>query len=116
MILKRMNEFDSTHQAGLEQYNVYGFGVFSDLVAGVMSDTTEEKIGTVSDVLVDEAGQLQYLVIDLGLPVVGRQVLLASDRVRVDQKHNRVYATGITREQAASLPEYSAEALRSQAR
>jgi PRC-barrel domain len=116
MILKRMNEFDSTNQAGLEEYNVYGFGVFSDLVAGVMSDTTEEKIGTVSDVLVDEAGQLQYLVIDLGLPVVGKQVLLGGDRVRVDQKHNRVYATGITREQAVSLPEYSAEALRSQAR
>ena len=113
MILKRMNDFDSSHQAAFEQYNVQGFGVFSDLVAGVMSDTTEEKIGTVSDVLVDEAGQLQYIVIDLGLPVVGRQVLLAGDRARVDLKHNRVYATGLTREQATSLPEYSAEALRS---
>jgi hypothetical protein len=112
MFLKRMNEFDPSYRAEFEQYNVYGFAVFSDLVAGVMSDITEEKLGTVSDVLVNETGQLQYLVVDLGLPSLSRQVLLPNDRIRIDQKHNRVYATGLSKEQVQNLPEYSAEALR----
>ncbi|MBD3880803.1 PRC-barrel domain-containing protein [Phormidium tenue FACHB-886] len=111
-----MNEFDPNYQAELEQYDAYGFVVLSDLISGVMSEAAEERIGMVRDVLVNEKGQLQYLVVDLGLPTVCRQVLLSGDRIRIDKDKNRVYAVGISRKQAEDLPEYSAEAMRNQAR
>jgi hypothetical protein len=113
MILKRINEFDPNRTSNAEHANIIGFDVVSDLIAGVMTDVSEERIGTLSDILVDETGALQYLVINLGNSTIGRLVLLPGNRVRVDRQNNRVYATGITRQQAEALPEFSAQSARS---
>lgn len=73
----------------------------------VYAGRTNEKIGTIHDVLVDETGRFRYLVIDTGFWIFGKKVLLPVGRCRVDAGAKRVYAMGLaTKEQAESLPEY----------
>lgn len=73
----------------------------------IYSRKTDEKIGTIHDVLVDETGRFRYLVIDTGFWVFGKKSLLPVGRCSVDAVNERVYATGLTsKEQAERLPEY----------
>jgi len=73
----------------------------------VHAGRTEEKIGSIYDVLVDQTGRFRYFVIDTGFWVFGKKVLLPVGRCRVDTDAQRLYATGIaTKEQAEKLPEY----------
>ncbi|HEY9658228.1 MAG TPA: PRC-barrel domain-containing protein [Allocoleopsis sp.] len=87
--------------------SLIGFGVFSDLVAGVLSDTTHERIGTVREILTDATGRVQYFVVELGcFPYYSRLVLLPSDRAYIHLDSDRVYAAGISKEQAERLPPF----------
>jgi uncharacterized protein (TIGR02271 family) len=71
---------------------------------------TDEKIGSVHDILLDERGQFRYLVIDTGFWIFGKKVLLPVGSCRVDDVANRIYATGIaSKDQAERLPEYHDE-------
>lgn len=73
----------------------------------VYAANNDEKIGHVDDALVDESGYFRYLVIDTGLWVFGKKVLIPIGRCRVDNDSNRIYAMGLeTKEQAEQLPEY----------
>lgn len=67
---------------------------------------TNEKIGGVYDVLVDDSGRFRYFVIDTGFWVFGKKVLLPVGRARMDYDNHRVYVTGMNKEQAENLPEY----------
>jgi len=69
---------------------------------GVYNQGNDEKIGTVSDALVDEQGNFRYLV-DLGLWIFGKKVLLPVGRARFDYNPARVYVVGMTKEQAEAL-------------
>ena len=66
----------------------------------------QEKIGTINDILVDEEGRFRYVVVDLGFWIFGKKVLMPVGRTRIDYNDNRIYALGMTREQAENLPEY----------
>ena len=68
---------------------------------------TNDKIGGVYDVLVDESGRFRYFVIDTGFWVFGKKVLLPVGRARIDYDRHRIFATGMTKEQAENLPEYN---------
>lgn len=57
--------------------------------------------------MVDEQGRFRYLVVDTGFWVFGKQVLLPVGRSRIDQNNRRIYAVGLTKEQAEDLPEFS---------
>ncbi|MGD2181733.1 DUF2382 domain-containing protein [Lusitaniella coriacea] len=70
---------------------------------------TEDKVGGVHDLLVDESGRFRYLVIDTGFWFFGKQVLLPVGRARVDHSDDRVYAMGMTKEQAERLPKYDSD-------
>jgi uncharacterized protein (TIGR02271 family) len=73
----------------------------------VYAGKTQEKIGTIDDVLVDETGRFRYFVIDTGFWIFGKKVLLPVGRCHVDANARRIYAIGIaTKEQAEKLPEY----------
>ena len=69
-------------------------------------DYTNDKIGSVHDILVDETGRFRYLVIDTGFWIFGKKVLLPVGRASIDYSDKRVYASGLTKEQAENLPEY----------
>jgi len=66
----------------------------------------QEKVGTISDILVDEEGRFRYVVVDLGFWIFGKKVLMPVGRTRIDYNDSRIYAIGMTREQAENLPEY----------
>ncbi|MGC9526891.1 MAG: DUF2382 domain-containing protein [Limnospira sp.] len=72
----------------------------------VYSSTNDNKIGSVHDALVDENGYFRYFVIDTGFWIFGKKVLLPIGRSRLDYTNERLYALGLTQEQAEALPEY----------
>jgi len=97
-----MFDFQYVRTGGSKHFSIRGAEVFSDLVAGVLSATTKEKIGTVSEVLRNKAGKIEALVVNLGF----KQVLLPYNRFWIAQEENRIYAAGLSREQATKLPEF----------
>lgn len=99
MGLYRLEDFDPDYQDTFQGNDIKGLGVYTE--------TTNEKIGVISDVLVDEEGHFRYLVVDLGFWIFGKKVLLPVGRSRIDYNSDRVYAVGLTREQAEDLPEFS---------
>jgi uncharacterized protein (TIGR02271 family) len=73
----------------------------------VYADRTNEKIGTVDDLLLDESGYFRYLVVDTNSWIAGKKVLLPIGQCAVDLEAQRVYATGLTqRERVENLPRY----------
>ena len=95
-------DFDLANTGKPRQFCIKGADVFSDLIAGVLSATTKEKIGTVSEVLRDKTGRIEALVVNLGL----KRVILPSNRFWIANQENRIYAAGLSREQANFLPEF----------
>ncbi|MFM7424864.1 MAG: PRC-barrel domain-containing protein [Elainella sp.] len=110
--LYSQNQAQNQVQSQGGDHQIRGFAVHSDLIAGMLSSTTEEKLGTVADVLLDDTGRIQYVVVDLGTSPSGMQVLLPADQARMDHKAEIVYASGLTREQAEQLPAFHPEARR----
>lgn len=98
MALYRLAEYDPNYVETFEGDDVKGFGVYTE---------TDDKIGTVSDVLVDEDGRFRYVVVDLGFWIFGKKVLLPVGLSRIDYNSDRVYAVNMTRKQAEELPEFS---------
>ncbi|MBW4600493.1 MAG: DUF2382 domain-containing protein [Calothrix sp. FI2-JRJ7] len=98
MVLFRLHDFDATFHKNVGEHNINNYDVYSDI--------RDNKVGSIKDLLVDEAGSLRYLVIDTAFWVKGKHVLLPIDRCRVDDTNRRVYAKGLTREQVQYLPEY----------
>ena len=74
----------------------------------VYADGSEDKIGTVKDILVDEqSGSVRYFVIDTGFWIFGKKVLLPVGRSRIDANQKRIYTLGLTKEQVENLPEFN---------
>ncbi|HEY9669720.1 MAG TPA: DUF2382 domain-containing protein [Coleofasciculaceae cyanobacterium] len=100
MALYKIGDFNPNYrQEAFDGDDVKGLDVYAG--------TTNEKIGTIHDVLVDETGRFRYLVIDTGFWIFGKKVLLPVGRCHVDANARRVYAMGLAnKEQAEQLPEY----------
>ena len=98
MALVKLGDFDPDYTESFDGNDIKGMGVYSE---------TDEKIGTVNDVLVDEQGHFRYFIVDLGFWIFGKKVLLPVGRSRVDHNADRVYAVGMTRDQADHLPEFN---------
>lgn len=98
MALMKIEDFDPNYRDSFNGSDLKGMSVYTQ---------GDEKIGTVHDVLVDEDGQFRYLVVDLGFWIFGKKVLMPVGRSQIDQSADRVYAIGMTREQAENLPEFS---------
>jgi uncharacterized protein (TIGR02271 family) len=99
MALHKLADFAPNYRQTIQGNDIQGLGVYTD--------RNDERIGTVSDVLVDEEGHFRYLVVDLGFWIFGKKVLLPVGRSRIDYDASRVYAIGMTREQAENLPEFA---------
>lgn len=99
MPLHKLEDFDSDYRSSFGDEDIKGRSVYTE--------ASDEKIGTVSDVLVDENGRFRYFVVDLGFWIFGKKVLLPVGRTRFDQNADRVYAVGMTKQQAEDLPEFS---------
>ena len=98
MALLKIGDFDPDYRTSFDESDIKGHGVYTQ---------TDEKIGTVNDILVDEEGHLRYFIVDLGFWIFGKKVLLPVGRTRIDHNAQRVYAVNMTRDQADNLPEFS---------
>jgi len=94
----KLEEYDPNYRETFDDDDIKGFGVYTE---------ADEKIGTVSDVLVDDNGHFRYLVVDLGFWIFGKKVLLPVGLSRIEYEADRVYATNMAKEQAENLPEYT---------
>lgn len=99
MVLYKLEEFDSNYQDAFGGNDIKNYDVYSDI--------DNDKIGTVKNIMVDETGRFRYLVVDTGFWIFGKQVLLPVGRSQIDSRDRRVYAVGLTKEQAQNLPEFS---------
>jgi len=98
MALHKISDFDPDYRSSFDDRDMKGYSVYSD---------GDEKIGTINDILVDEEGRFRYFIVDLGFWIFGKKVLLPVGRARIDDNAERIYTTGLTREQAENLPEYN---------
>jgi uncharacterized protein (TIGR02271 family) len=98
MALYKVADFDPDYRDVFQGQDIKNMGVYAE--------GGDDKVGTVSDILVDEEGRFRYLVVDLGFWIFGKKVLMPVGRTRIDYNSNRIYALGMTREQAENLPEY----------
>lgn len=96
MPLHKIKDFDPNYSDHFEGQDVMGY----DLYAG------KEKVGSVDDLLVDDAGKIRYLIINSGAWVFGKKVLLPIGRARIDYKGHRISVDGLTRAQVEALPNY----------
>lgn len=101
MALAKIEDFYPNYKNELfDGEDIKGIDVYSEL--------NDEKIGSVTDVLLDDdSGQIRYFVVDTGFWVFGKKILLPVGRSRVDANQQRIYAVGLTKEQAENLPEFN---------
>jgi uncharacterized protein (TIGR02271 family) len=97
MVLHRIKDFDLDYRNHFDDHDVKDLDLYSG----------SEKIGSIDDVLVDEEGQFRYLVINTGIWVFGKKVLLPIGRARIDYNERRVYANNLTKAQVEALPEFT---------
>ncbi len=99
MALLKLKDLDPNSEETSGEDGILGFDVYTDV--------TDNKIGTVNDILIDQAeGDFRYLVVDIGFWVLGKKVLLPVGRSRLDNKARRVYVS-LSKEQAQALPEFN---------
>lgn len=100
MALQKIAEFYPNYQEEIfAGDDIKGFDVYAG--------DSDEKVGSIYDALVDETGRFRYLVIDTGIWIFGKKVLLPIGSARFDYGARRVYATGLrSKEQAEKLPAY----------
>jgi uncharacterized protein (TIGR02271 family) len=97
MALHKIKDFDPDYRNHFDDHDVKEL----DLYAG------NEKIGSVDDVLVDDAGQLRYLIINTGMWILGKKVLFPIGRARIDYNDRRVYADSLNKVQVEALPKFT---------
>jgi hypothetical protein len=97
MALLKLKEFDPDFRIHFDNQDIRGLDLY----------TGNEKVGSVDDVLVDESGKFRYLVINTGIWILGKKVLLPIGRAQIDYNRNRVYADSLTKAQVEVLLEFT---------
>ena len=101
MPLHKIKDFDPDYRTHFEDQDVIGY----DLYAGA------DKVGSVEDILVDDAGKIRYLIINTGVWILGKQVLMPVGQAQIDYKGRRIVAGNLTRAQVEALPQYDGKAV-----
>lgn len=97
MALYKIKDFASDYRNYFDGDDIIGYDLYS----------RTEKVGSVDDILVDDSGKLRYLVINTGVWILGKKVLLPIGCARIDSNERRVYADTLTKEQVNDLPEFN---------
>jgi uncharacterized protein (TIGR02271 family) len=98
MPLHKIADFDPNYQQTFDGDDIKGLEVYTD---------EEQKVGTVTDVLLDNEGQFRYLAIEYRFDSTGKQVLIPIGLTRIDYNRRRVYINELSYAQLEKLPEYS---------
>ncbi|MER3476254.1 MAG: photosystem reaction center subunit H [Leptolyngbya sp. ERB_1_2] len=100
MPLHKIKDFDPDYRTHFNNGDVIGFDVYAG----------DEKVGSVEDVLVDDNGSFRYLVINTGLWILGKKVLMPIAQGRIANTDHKVYAN-LTKAQVENLPDYNPDQL-----
>jgi uncharacterized protein (TIGR02271 family) len=96
MALHKIKDFDPDYRDHFDDHDVIGYDLYSG----------DDKVGAVDDILVDDMGSFRYLVVNTGLWILGKKVLLPIGRSSIRYSDRRIYVNGLTKEQVENLPEY----------
>ncbi|PSB50778.1 DUF2382 domain-containing protein [Chamaesiphon polymorphus] len=99
MSLYKIKDFDPEYKKHFDDGDVIGLDLYAE----------NDKIGSVDDIMVDDNGSIRYLLINTGMWVAGKRVLLPIGRTRIDYGQKRVYAETLTKSQVEALPELTEE-------
>jgi uncharacterized protein (TIGR02271 family) len=99
MSLYKIKDFDPEYSKHFDDGDVIGMDLYAE----------NDKIGSVDDIMVDENGSIRYLLINTGMWIMGKRVLLPIGRARIDYSQKRVYAGTLTKSQVEDLPELTEE-------
>jgi len=98
MSLLKIKDFDPNFKQHFDNIDIIGFDVYSG----------QEKIGSIADILVEETGNIRYLVINTGIWVVGKKVLLPIGMAKFGpQSKQRVDVNNLSKIQVETLPNYN---------
>ena len=98
MVLRKLKDFNPNYREEIfGGHDINKFEVYTE---------RNQRIGAISDALVDEEGHVRYFVIDTGFWIFGKRVLLPVGRSRMDHQAQRIYVVGLDQQQAEHLPEY----------
>jgi uncharacterized protein (TIGR02271 family) len=97
MAIHRISDFDPDYRKHFEDKDVKGLDLY----------VSNDKVGSVDDILVDDRGQIRYLIIHTGSWILGKKVLLPIGFARIDYNDRRVYANNLTKAQVQNLPEFT---------
>jgi uncharacterized protein (TIGR02271 family) len=101
MALQKIKDFDPDYKQHFGNDDVKGMDLYA----------ADEKIGTVEDILVDDSGHFRYLIVNTGLWILGKRVLLPIGRARIEYNRKRIYAENLTKHQVETLPEFNDDTL-----
>lgn len=96
MALYKIKDFDPDYKNHFDE-DVLGFDLYSG----------DEKVGSVDNLLVDDQGRFRYFVINTGVWILGKKVLLPIGQARISFSDRRVYADGLSKEQVENLPSFN---------
>lgn len=85
-MISRLVEFEASCRRSFKEHELMHFDVYT---------TQEKKAGQVVDILVDEAGHLQYLVVELSDGTASKQIQIPYGEFQVDQTTCRIYINRI---------------------
>lgn len=98
MPLHTLVDFDPNYQQIFDGDDVKRLEVYTE---------EGQKVGTVTDALLDNEGRFRYLVIDYRFDATGKQILIPIGLARIDYDRRRIYVNDLSYAQVARLPEYS---------
>lgn len=103
MALVKFKDAYPDHRATFgDRDNAHEFSDYSVYTRG------DDKVGSVKDALFeDTTGNIRYLIVDTGFWFFGKKVLLPIGLAHFDNRQQRIYVDGLTKEQVENLPEYS---------
>jgi uncharacterized protein (TIGR02271 family) len=93
MALYKLRDFNPDYRNYFDNQDILSFDLYNG----------DDKVGSIDELLVDEEGRFRYFVINTGVWVFGKKVLLPIDR--------RVYVDSLSREQVENLPEFNNDML-----
>jgi stress response protein YsnF len=98
MALIRLNEIDPHHHRTVRGKDIRRFQIFS---------RQNQRIGKITDALLDNTNQFHYLIADVYSPRTSQNVLIPIRQTQVDLEGERVYLPDLDATQIAALPTYS---------
>lgn len=98
MPLHALADFDPNYRQTLDGDDLKRLEVYTE---------EGQKVGTVTDALLDNEGQFRYLVIEYRFDSAGKQILIPIGLSRIDRNRRRVYINDLSYAQVEKLPEYS---------